>query len=87
MKVIKSVYDRIFSCSVQHKLLETLITLVTTDPTPNVMTIATGIPPHTIFIKDLNYFESKLHDLSLKVDNLCICLNNVLSDAIEKKMA
>ena len=51
------------------------------------MTIATGIPPHTRFIKDLNYFESKLHDLSLKVDNLYLGLNNIKSDIIEDKMA
>ena len=60
---------------------------MTTDPTPNVMTIATGIPPHTRFIKDLNYFESKLHDLSLKVDNLYVGLKNTESDIIEDKMA
>ena len=33
------------------KLLESLITLVTTYPTPNVMTVGTGIPPNTKIIK------------------------------------
>ena len=53
----------------------------------NVMTAATGIPPPTEIIKDLNEFATKLHDLSSKVDNIYVCLNEVVSDEIEKKMA
>ena len=35
------------------ELLESLTPLVTTDPTPNVITVVTGIPPHTQIIKVL----------------------------------
>ena len=65
------------------KLLESLITLVTTYPTPNMITVATGIPPHTKIKNDLNDFATKLHDLSLKVDNNYVGLKKVVTDDIE----
>ena len=55
---------------------------MTTDPTPNVITVVTGIPPHTQTIKVLNYFATKLYGLSLKVDNIYVGLNNIISGAI-----
>ena len=69
------------------KLLESLIPLVTTDPMPNVMTFATGIPSHTKIIKDLNDSLKKLHNMSSKVDNLYVGLKKVVTDRIEEKMA
>ena len=67
--------------------MESLIPLVTTDPTPNVMTIATGIPPHIKLIQDFNYFASKLHDLLSNLEILYVGLNNIESDVIEEKMS
>ena len=69
------------------KLLESLIPLVKTYPTPNMMTVATGIPPHTNIIKELNCFATKLHDLSSKVNNIYVGLRKVIIDAIEYNMA
>ena len=53
----------------------------------NVMDVATGITtPYTKIIKDLNQFSTQLHYLSLKVDNIYVCLKKVVSDLIEDKM-
>ena len=54
---------------------------------PNVITVATGVPPHTKIIKDLNEFATKLHYLSSKLDNIYVGLNRVVSGAIEDNMA
>ena len=45
------------------KLLESLITCFSIYPTPNVMTVVTGITPNKQIITDLNAFATKLHDL------------------------
>ena len=58
-----------------------------TYPTPNVINVSTGIPPHTKIIKYLNTFATKLHDLSSKVDNIYVGLQDVVSDVIEENMA
>ena len=50
------------------------------------MTAATGIPPPTEIIKDLNEFATKLHDLSSKVDNIYVGLMNVVTDEVEDNM-
>ena len=67
------------------KLLESIITFVATYPTPNMMTVATGITPHRKIIKDLNCFVTKLHYLSSKVENIYAYLKRVLLDEIEEK--
>ena len=38
-------------------------------------------------IKGLNEFATKLHDMSSKVKNIYVCLNKVVLDAIEERMA
>ena len=53
----------------------------------NVMTVATGILPHTKIIKYLNDFSTKLHDLLSKLENIYVCLKKVVSYSIEEKMA
>ena len=50
-------------------------------------TVDTGIPPHTKVIKYLNKFATKLDDLSSKVDNFHVCLNKVVSGAIEETIS
>ena len=60
---------------------------MTTDPKPNTMTVATGIPPHTKIIRYLNDFATKLHNLSSKVYNLYVNLRKVVTYAIEENMA
>ena len=54
---------------------------------PNVMNVATGIPPHKKIIKYLNEFSTKSHDMSLEAGNLYVGLKKVVSDAIENNMA
>ena len=44
----------------------------------NVMTVATGIPPHTKIIKDLNEFATKLHYISSKVGNIYVYFKKVV---------
>ena len=68
------------------KLLESVIPFVTTDPTPNMITVSTGIPPNTKIIKYFNDFATNLHDISLKVDNLYVGLKKVVTDVIEDNM-
>ena len=52
-----------------------------------MMNVATGILPHTKIIKDFNEFATKLHNLSLKVYNLHVCLQKSVSGTIEDNMA
>ena len=52
----------------------------------NVITVATGITPHTKIVKYLNKFVTKLHDLSQKLENIYVCLKKFVSDAIEENM-
>ena len=47
------------------------------------MTFAACIPPHTNIIKYLNDFETKLHYMSSKVDNIYVCLKKVVSNETE----
>ena len=49
------------------ELFKSLTPLVTKYTMPNVMTFSTDIPPHTKILKDVNEFETKLHDMSSKV--------------------
>ena len=51
------------------------------------MTVPTGIPSHKKIIKDLNEFSTKLHDISLNIDNIYVGLNKVVSDTIGDNMA
>ena len=51
-----------------------------------MITVATGITPHTKIVKYLNESEKKLHDLSSKVENIYVCLKKFVSDAIEENM-
>ena len=79
-------YILLYSNFQNPKLLESSITLVKTYPTPNVMTVATSIPPNTEIIKYLNGFATKLHDISSKVDNLYVGLKKFLIYVIEENM-
>ena len=60
---------------------------MTTDLTPNVMTVSTSITPHTKTIKYLNEFAKKLHDIILKSVNIYVGLKKVVSYNIEDKIA
>ena len=49
-----------------HELLDGLKELVTTDPTPEVMTVATGMPPHVGTAQQLSKVLNVLTDLVSK---------------------
>ena len=56
---------------------------MTKNPTPNVMTVSTGITPQTKTIKELNGFSKKLHDMSSKADNIYVGLKKFVTYVIE----
>lgn len=72
----------------QHPtLLEQLKLLVTTEPTENIMSKATGVPPHTETIKELRTIIDMFLDFKQKWEEGFESLKNVVNDAIEQKMA
>ena len=69
----------------KHSLLAELKTMVTTDPTPGVVTLATGIPAHVGIQKKLDAILEKANCIFGKIQSVSTEVVSAIDKAIEEK--